>query len=551
MTLWKKVKDSLVAQTHWWLIGLGVLLRGKHFLENRPFWLDEAGAAVSIASRSFFEIISHHEIMPEFARPPMLFMLIERFSISIFGNNETALRIFPFICGVGALFAFWVLVDRVLARREALISLALFILLEPLVYYSAELKQYSTDLLCTLVLIIFAVDLLKKEFSVKTAVWAGVGGALVLWLSNAMVFVLPGIGCVFLWDKFTQQKKREFYRFIGVGCIWLISFAVIYTLSLSQMVGNTDLKHTWPGAFRTAPLFSFETLKWMWRVFAGSFSTPVGIKWVLLGFPLFCWGCFLSWKRKPSTAVMLLMPIGLALLGAMAGKYPFAGRVILFLVPAYVIVISVGISDLLQRVVKQGNNQAAWALLAVLFVQPCFDAGYNFFHARAIVDNRRMVEFFTAHYEPGDFVYFNTSGQPPFWYYAGQTKIAVFFPQPIVGVSDGVLFKGVKIGKFARFMGQENGQKFVAFRNEYNVYNEHGMFRANMGLVNKENQGNIVYEGKLFPYPATGRTWVILSGADPDDQWINKTVRDSFDLRGKRLLFFEGHNAGAFLYQIQ
>ncbi len=256
-------------------------------------------------------------------------------------------------------------------------------------------------------------------------------------------------------------------------------------------------------------------------------------------------------KKQRQLAVVLLMPILLTLLAAMAGKYPFAGRVILFLVPAYVIFIAMGAADLFGRIIKKGNSQAAWIFVCFLFVQPLAEAGYNLVHAREIVDNRKMIEFFSAHYEPGDFVYLNTSGQQPFWYYTGQTKIAAFFPQPIVGSFEGKLFKGVKLAKFARFLGNENGQKFVAFRNEYNVYDEHGMFRANMGLVNKENQGNFVFADRLFPYPATGRTWVILSGADPDDQQMNKMIRTSFDLRGKRLLSFEGKNAASFLYLVQ
>lgn len=551
MFLLGRVRTSLLEHAQWWLVGLGVLLRLKHLLENRPFWLDEAGAAVSISGRSFLEIIAHHEIMPEFARPPMLFMLIERFFISVFGNNEISLRAFPFICGVGALFVFWRLVARVLERHAALLALALFILLDPLVYYSAELKQYSTDLVCALILAFVSINFLRKELDVKKAVFVAVVGALVLWFSNAMVFVLPGIGGVFLWDRFSRQKRAEIFRFLAGAFFWLISFAVIYKLSLSQMVGNTDLKDTWPGAFRTGPLVSLETLQWVWRVLIRSLSNPVGIKWVVLSFPLCCWGAFNTFKKQRNIFFVLLTPIILTLLAAMAGKYPFAGRVILFLVPAYVIFISAGAADVFERIVKKGHRQIASFCLILLFAQPVVEATYNFFHARGIVDNRRMIDFFSEQYEPGDFVYLNTSGQQPFWYYTGQTKIAAFFPQPVVGAYEGRLFKGVKLAKFARFLGQEKGQKFVVFRNEYNVYDEHGMFRANMGLVNKENQGNLVFEGTLFPYPATGRTWVILSGEDPDDELMNKMIRASFDLRGKRLLSFEGKSARAYLYQIK
>ena len=45
-----RIKDHLSRHAEWWLLALGVLLRLKHFLENRSLWLDESWVAVSAVS---------------------------------------------------------------------------------------------------------------------------------------------------------------------------------------------------------------------------------------------------------------------------------------------------------------------------------------------------------------------------------------------------------------------------------------------------------------------------------------------------------------------
>ncbi|NLE64526.1 MAG: hypothetical protein GX606_01255, partial [Elusimicrobia bacterium] len=58
------------------ILALGVILRLRHFLENRSLWQDELCLALSIVHRPFHEIWQHKLLFPDFAQAPLFFQLI-------------------------------------------------------------------------------------------------------------------------------------------------------------------------------------------------------------------------------------------------------------------------------------------------------------------------------------------------------------------------------------------------------------------------------------------------------------------------------------------
>ncbi len=546
-----KVLDLLLNYPQIWILGAGIALRVKHLAENRPLWLDESYVAVNITSRTWSEILSGHEILPEFARQPMLFSLVEKSLVSLFGNTELTLRIFPFLSGIAALALFAVAAKKVLRPGAYLIALALFALAEPLVYYSAELKQYSTDLLCAILLTGAARILLKKGFLPGHCLAIAFLGALILWLSNAMIFVLAGIGVVILWNKPWVKGGRVIACLCATAAFWALSFLLLYYLSLRFMVGKASITDTWKGAFCTSPIFSFETIRWAWDVLTLSFSNPVGLKWWGFMLPCFLVGARAFWRKDRNTALLWLTPIVITFLAALTGKYPFYGRVLLFLTAGYYIFIARGIDEILTILPVVAKKWAMPLILCLLFFQPIADAGYNLVHSRSKTDNRSAMEFLAEYYKPGDFIYLSTLAQEPFWYYAAQTGLSKQFPLPIVGIADGALIRGFKIAKFALDPEEINGRQFMFFRSEYIIFNEDGMFRATMGSQKDNGIVSIVPLDQIFHYPPTGRTWLFLSGPSALESGVNALILDSFDKRAKRLLSLDVLNAGVYLYDMR
>ena len=88
---------------------------------------------------------------------PVGFLVVERLAIRTLGNNEYALRLFPLLSGILSRFLFHKIARQLLKRRAALIALALLAILEPLIYYASEVKQYSTDVAVTLLVYFVAI----------------------------------------------------------------------------------------------------------------------------------------------------------------------------------------------------------------------------------------------------------------------------------------------------------------------------------------------------------------------------------------------------------
>jgi uncharacterized membrane protein len=66
-------------------------------------------------------------------------------------SSESSLRFVPFLSGAGALIGFYFCSREILSKQGTLLAVAIFALSPQLIYYSAEAKQYSTDVLVSVV----------------------------------------------------------------------------------------------------------------------------------------------------------------------------------------------------------------------------------------------------------------------------------------------------------------------------------------------------------------------------------------------------------------
>src|SRR5262245_43067673 len=140
------------------LIAAGTALRVWQYLANRSLRIDEAALAENILSRSWAGLAQSLDYLQV---APVGFLWIEKAAASVLGTSEYALRLLPLLAGVASLFVFRSLSRRVLAPGPALLALALFAFNRWLIFYSADLKQYSTDALVAAALLLIAVRSLE------------------------------------------------------------------------------------------------------------------------------------------------------------------------------------------------------------------------------------------------------------------------------------------------------------------------------------------------------------------------------------------------------
>lgn len=328
------------------LIVVGIGGRLAHMLADRSLWLDEAMLALNIVARSFADLL--HPL--DYAQgAPLGFLMLEKVSVTLFGPSEAALRLVPFLAAVGAVPLFHFVARRCLPRREALIALAFFALSPALVYYAAEAKQYSVDVFVAVLLLLATLHADQEHGSGVAAALLALLGAAAIWLSHPAVFVLAGAGAYLIGRRLRAGGRRDAVRFAVVATVWLVSFVLDVRVSLQDLAMNRFLLGYWDGGFPPVPL-SLAALSWYPRAgqnllalgflvpFAGEQSSLVttALCWTALAFA--CRWCV----RHPWQALLLVGPLGVAFVAAALGRYPFAGRLLLFAVPSVFLVLAAG-----------------------------------------------------------------------------------------------------------------------------------------------------------------------------------------------------------------
>jgi len=106
------------------LVLLGVGLRLWAYLADTALYLDEILLSYSILNVPLADLLTRPLPIDQVAPPG--FLLGERFAVTIFGHNEHALRLFPFVCAIVSLLLFCRLAKRALTGAGPAVALFVF-----------------------------------------------------------------------------------------------------------------------------------------------------------------------------------------------------------------------------------------------------------------------------------------------------------------------------------------------------------------------------------------------------------------------------------------
>ena len=163
------------------------------------------------------------------------------------GPGEGVLRVPSFVASLLALGLYGVLVLRVLAFRHPLLALAVVTLAEPLIGYTASVKQYECDVLVTVVLLL-AFCRRRGNNRAKRMAILGMLGAMAVWCSHPAIFILGGIGLTLVLSNLCAgQWRRSMAWSLTMACC-ATSFAIAY-LSVYQHAHSDYLLNYWKDTF--------------------------------------------------------------------------------------------------------------------------------------------------------------------------------------------------------------------------------------------------------------------------------------------------------------
>jgi len=433
------------AQAHGWaalaaaVVLAGAGLRVAAYAPGRPLWFDEALLALNIIDPPPDGLLGQLSFAQ--GAPPG-FLLAQSALVSVLGPGEHALRLIPLASGIAALALFWPVARRIVGPPAALGALVLFAALAPLVEYSAELKQYSGDVLAALAVTGAALLVLERPSSVRRAVALGAVGAVALWLSHAALLVIAGVGAVLAARAARRRDPAALGLLAGAAALWLASAASAYVVSLRHLTGLQ--RHVVGGDSPFSPPIPPRAptdLAWPWEVSAmtleglAGWPTPFAVGAALLG----AVGAVSLLRRDASRGWLLLAPVAVALLASALGRYPVGDRFVLFLMPALVLFLAEATRWARGLLVRDGDDAlvrisasgVAAAPLALLIGWQLWIAGQELESPTIHENIRPALRELADSWRPGDRLYVSHGAQYALRYYIESGWIARASSRPL------------------------------------------------------------------------------------------------------------------------
>lgn len=338
------------------LVGIG--LRARAFTSGRSLWLDEVLLALNIRDRDLISLLV--EPMEGLQSAPPGYLILARGAVAVLGPTDAAARSVALVAGIGSVLLGIRYARLALVNGFARLGFAWSIALSPtLIYYSHEVKQYSSDSLATLMVLVAWRS--RHRWS---------GPALAAVAAVAALLSLPGLlatGVLVLGlvaEHLRDRSARARRRLNGVLMFWGIAAALHVSHGLTVGGDRDYLRAWWSMKAGFPPLPPWERSDVSWFV-----TTTSRTIWLALGHE---GRAFPSMDRGPllATGLVVLLSVvamiqqrrdalrdlglpiaivGVTVLASFARLYPLSSRLVVFLVPAVLAIHFGSVDRLLVR----------------------------------------------------------------------------------------------------------------------------------------------------------------------------------------------------------
>jgi len=345
---------------------LGLALRSYQYLMGRSLWDDESHLALNLMNYGFLRLTQPLDYIQA---APVLFILLVKSVVKIFGYNELAFRAIPFVISILTLPLIYFITRQLTGRRiTALIAFFIFSVNLCLIYFSSELKQYTVELSVYLLLVYLAIG--KNKFIVgRRNLLLAIAGSVCIFLSNTAFLILFCIACNYLLTWYQQKKivKEDFKIFIP----WLLSFLINYFLFIYHHPSAAQQRINYAYAFCPTDLLSCEFVTFLKRTIDEIFFNQVfyiskswGFSYILLFIFLVAIRHIIIRKQR-TLFLLVCLPVLLHLVLSALKIYPFVFRLVLYLVPCFIILMAIGVTQIADFLKKKVHISIA--ILAIFY----------------------------------------------------------------------------------------------------------------------------------------------------------------------------------------
>jgi len=306
---------------------------------NQSLWLDESIEALALMGKQG-PLLQY--ALGDY-QPP-LYHFIGYVFTQLFGYSEIVLRLPSLISGLLTVY-FVIKIGELIGSRKVGILAGILAATNPLlIYYSQEGRTYAMTTFFVTASFYYFLKLLRDKKTLHYALYT-LFTVLFLWTSYLSWFVLLSQGIYVLW------KKRYDILALQIGAaltllVWLPSFLSSLSIGQSTRGGSPEWGKvvgglTWKSLPLTWVKFVIGRIGFDNKVLYGGIMSAIGLTHL---YAL----KFVNYKKNRIFLVWLLPPIILGLLTATILPVYSYFRV-LFVLPAYLILLAIGLSHLRRR----------------------------------------------------------------------------------------------------------------------------------------------------------------------------------------------------------
>jgi hypothetical protein len=391
----------------------GCLISVFNFLNIRSLWLDEARLALSIINKPVNDLFKPLE-MNQVA--PIGFLLVEKFFSYLGGNTDWALRIFPMLSFFISIFLIYRLSVLIFQEKfYALFATAFYSLSYFIIFYSSEVKQYMSDVVVCLIILLYAMVFIQKNGRKQLYTYSLIG-IISIWFSNISIIMLFSIG-VYILYKIQVGNKNYSNTLVLLGS-WSISFVIYYLLFIHNHPAKSFMIDYWSneGAFLPKNIFSLEFYRGLYALIStfirlsgyGSYPNKVL-------FLFFVIGLYFLYTKKKEFLYLLIFPVIVHLFLSYLNLYPFNSRLILYLYPSLIITSVSGIYYLITLLKPEFKRMALFTLLIPLVFKLIMLSKQNFVIEKEEI--KKSLFYLNSEISQGDSMYIYYFSFPAYSFY--------------------------------------------------------------------------------------------------------------------------------------
>ncbi len=413
---WLSAYRWLVAHgVHLWVfVVLGAALRIRQWWYDRSLWSDEAAVAMQFIHDSYGRLA--HPLEGN-QGAPWGWLWLERLSTQVVGTSERSLRLVPLISAILALVFAALIAKRLLRPLPGAIAVAIIAVVEPLVYYGNDVKQYSTDAAAVAgVLLVMLVVLDRGCRGWWLALWSASSAIAVLCSQPAIfaVAISSAIVAIQTWRRFGFLRGV----YVAAAAIpWIGVFETEYYVDLRNLRANVQLQTFWEKQFPPKGANSGAVFSWLGHALVGLTSNPVGLPVAWLVITLFVVGLVRLAIRQSAAAIFVLLLVGGACVAAVLRIFPLGNRLALYLVVPIVLTMCAAAGPrrtkerrafrlaTVLRWFEVAFSLGAAAALIVITTAPLDAAAHAAKHPYLTVESRPAIQYIMSHAMPGQAIY--------------------------------------------------------------------------------------------------------------------------------------------------